>query len=54
MDKVSIAFLSEYSSGELKKSHEHELVDWFDIQNLPENLTVWVKNLVKKAINLKK
>jgi 8-oxo-dGTP diphosphatase len=49
VDKVSITYISTYKSGKLKKSSEHEIVEWYDLKNLPPKITPWVKDVIKKA-----
>jgi len=50
VDKLSITFVSEYASGKLKASFEHESAEWHDIKNLPKDITPWVSDTIQKAI----
>lgn len=49
MNKVSITYVAEYVSGEIKKSFEHEKIEWINTNKIPEHLTEWVKKTIKKA-----
>jgi len=53
VDKVSLMFVSDYISGELKTSFEHESAEWYDINDLPEEITSWVWGTIQKAIKFK-
>jgi 8-oxo-dGTP diphosphatase len=46
---IAISFIARYVSGDMKISEEHVLIDWFDIENIPEDLNLWIKKLIKKA-----
>jgi ADP-ribose pyrophosphatase YjhB (NUDIX family) len=53
VDKVSLMFVSEYKNGKLKTSFEHESAKWYDINNLPKEITPWVLDTIQKAIKFK-
>ena len=46
---LAIGFASEYESGETKilEPTKHEFVEWFDLDNLPENLTEYTKDAIE-------
>jgi 8-oxo-dGTP diphosphatase len=53
MHKVALNFIVEYESGIAKNSHEHEFARWYDLNKIPEEATQWVKEVIKKASDVR-
>jgi 8-oxo-dGTP diphosphatase len=47
--KIAIDYVAEYKSGKVKKSDEHEIVEWQNINNIPKTITLWVRESITKA-----
>jgi hypothetical protein len=52
-DFVCLLFIADHISGEIKKSSEHELVGWYEMDALPRKMTPWVKKTVEKAVSFR-
>jgi mutator protein MutT len=46
---IAIGYLAEHISGEVenKEPHKHDEVRWFNLDNLPKNITEYTKNSIK-------
>lgn len=54
LHKLAVNFIVEYKSGKAKESHEHEFAKWFDLKEIPADVTPWVRDCVAKADKIRR